>query len=186
MRGAISPLLVLFLLIIPGLPLGPSGLYPSTSIENRAPEVKSFSLGLEEEQDHYVAVVGEKIKGFLRAEDPDGDEISLVMMNFTKVKDEFNKSFVLQEGEEPGLFIIDVETDGWEAGRYKMFIILEDEHGARSTYEISSELWLRIELSAPQGSDVWIYSGLVILSGLIFVIAMAFSRAVEKQRIYGL
>jgi len=185
MRGLFSPLLVLFLLALPGL-FSSSAPLSSIAAENRAPEVKALALELEEEQDHYVAEVGTRIKGFVRAEDPDGDEISLAMMNFTKVNGEFNKSFVLQEGEEPGLFIIDVATDGWETGRYMMFIILEDEQGARSMYEIPSELWLRIELTAPPGSDVWVYSGLVLLSGLIFVMAVAFSRAVERRRIYGL
>jgi len=180
------PVLVLLLLVLQNFFSSPPGPPPSASGENNAPEVMSFSLELEKEQDHYVATVGTRIKGFVRAEDPDGDRISTAMMNFTKVEGKLNMSFTLQEGDEPGLFIINISTDDWETGRYKMFIVLEDEHGARSTYEISSELWLRIELPAPPGSDVWVYSGLIILSGLILVIAMAFSRAIEKRRIYGI
>ena len=178
--------LVLLLLVLQNLPPGSSGLPPGAVGENSAPEVVSFSLELEKEQDHYVVTVGTRIRGFVKARDPDGDRISTAMMNFTKVGEQLNMSFVLQEGDEPGSFIIDIPTDGWETGRYMMFIVLEDEHGARSIYEIWSELWLRMELPAPPGSDVWIYSGLVILSGLILVIAVAFSRAMEKRREHGL
>ena len=181
--SAAPPVFVLFLLVLSSLLPWPTCASPTLQAENQAPMVKAFSLELEKEQNHYVALVGERIRGYVEVEDPEGDLVSLVMINFTKVGGSFNQSFSLSEGDEPGVFPIDVPTDGWETGRYKMYIVLEDVHGARSIYEVASELWLRIELPAPPGSDVWVYGGLAILSGLIAVLAIAFSRAIGRKHV---
>ena len=188
MRALAALLLLLVLLCFSPMPAAAL----RAGDENQPPVIHKDSIRLES----WPEFVGEVVSGRVNVSDPDGDDVSVVVMfvlteewaealGASREQRIHNITAELVEPAPafgPRCYEFEANTTGWLPGAYDVVIVAIDEEGAKSTYRLDRRLNLRIEMAPPEASRAWIGIGLGLLACLIGVMLVGFSKAVKTGR----
>lgn len=167
--------------------------------ENHPPDIDEGSLVLEGPEvvgGTIYGLVGDVISGSVKVSDPDGDDVNVTIAFILRedwaealgASDEERIRNITAELVEPApltgprTYKFTANTTGWLPGTYDVLIVAQDERGARDMLKFEALISLRLEITPPLASRIWMIAGLAILACLICVMALGFVKAMREVR----